>query len=94
MYTFCIHLMYPFCTSNLDHSEVYNKYTPPRDCILIINTFCTQKYTFCPHVQKVYFLQVGGCLHSYRYKGIHFVYMDAETMKIPGNGMHYHPDPI
>ena len=94
MYTFCIHFFFPFCTSNLEHPEVYKKYTSPRGCLPIVYMFYTQKdhkkYTFCIHLQNVYFLQDGGCPYSYRYKSIHFVYMDAETQKIPGKGMHDH----
>ena len=51
MYTFCIHLMYTFCTSNLEPPNVYKKYTSPRRCILMVYMLHAQK-----RLQKVYFL--------------------------------------
>ena len=51
VYSFSIHMMYTFCISNLEHLEVYKKYTLQKKHILIVYTFCTQKTP-----QEVYFL--------------------------------------
>ena len=51
VYSFSIHMMYTFCISNLEHLEVYKKYTSQKTHTLIVYTFCTQKTP-----QEVYFL--------------------------------------
>ena len=38
-YTFSIHLMYTFCSSNLEQQKLYKKYTSLNQCILKVYTF-------------------------------------------------------
>ena len=51
VYSLSIHMMYTFCGSNLEHLEVYKKYTSQKKHILMVYKFCIQKTP-----QEVYFL--------------------------------------